>query len=521
MRVTRRPMPVEQSIHWKPLRDSHYVVASLQPADGGRRRIFVRQHALANAEALTRATHGRRAFGLLLGQLYRCPETGADYLVIESITDPHGVPNDGGLVASVRQALEQTPDRKAALVVGWYCSASIVEAKPPDSAVAIHTACFGQPWQTTLVMADATSVPGGAFFLHDTANSRWFYAPFYELADHPPATRQHKATCVSWPQYLTADTVVPAAREPTPASRLADVPAARPYQDPTPARPPRGDHGTDAVPTVERADARWPTLPAVGAARDPVLVDGPPDDIRDDVRGLADRPPSASAGMDSVAIPETYRERIAARFSDRPVEKPPTVDDGDRRRAGRRGARRVGDTEDTAAGDEPARFIELARAEGFFVAAEFNSGDRTGRAETLWVLNEPYSGILLTVVGGDAEVVDASLHYNLHTDDAGVWQTPFPEHRDPESRTVYVRETCVDALRARCRRLRATNALEREWKVSPTMLLLMPNEWESVAMANGGAGAISALSDARVAELPEGVRRQFRLAIPGDSGGSA
>ena len=33
--VTRRPMPVEQSILWKPLRDSHYVVASLQPADSG------------------------------------------------------------------------------------------------------------------------------------------------------------------------------------------------------------------------------------------------------------------------------------------------------------------------------------------------------------------------------------------------------------------------------------------------------------------------------------------------------
>jgi len=515
-RVTRRPMPVEQSIHWKPLRDSHYVVASLQPADGGRRRIFVQQPALARAEALARAAHGRRAFGLLLGQLYQCAETGADYLVIESVAEQHPLIDEGELAQGIKQALARTSDGKHAHVIGWYRSVSRVEAKPSGSAVAIHTAYFAQPWQTMLVIADGANAPGGAFFLHDTANSRWFYAPFYELPDPTPAADQPKATCVSWPQYLTADAVVLVTREPTPALQLADLPAARPDEDPTSAWSPLGDRGTGAAPTVEPTDRRRSILPTGGGAYDRVAPGGPPDNVRDDAPGLADHPPRASPEMHSVESPEKHKEGSVARLSDRPVVKPPIVDDGDQRRATRRADRRVSDAEDTAASDEPARYIELARAEGFFVAAKFDSVDRSGRAETLWVLNEPYSGILLTVVDAGTDVVDASLHYNLHTDDAGVRRTPFPEHRDPESRTIYVRETCVDSLRARCRRLRATNALEREWKVSPTMMLLMPNEWESVAVSTGGAGAISALNDARIAALPEGVRSQFRLATQGD-----
>ena len=70
--ATRRAMPVEQSILWKPLHDAHYVVASLQARDGGRRKVFVRQQALAAAAAHVRG-HGRRTIGLLLGQFYECP----------------------------------------------------------------------------------------------------------------------------------------------------------------------------------------------------------------------------------------------------------------------------------------------------------------------------------------------------------------------------------------------------------------------------------------------------------------
>ena len=65
---------------------------------------------------------------------------------------------------------------------------------------------------------------------------------------------------------------------------------------------------------------------------------------------------------------------------------------------------------------------------------------------------------------------EASLHYNLRTSADSAEETTAPEHRDVESGTIYGREPCLDNLRALCRRLRATGALERDWKAVPTSL---------------------------------------------------
>ena len=176
--------------------------------------------------------------------------------------------------------------------------------------------------------------------------------------------------------------------------------------------------------------------------------------------------------------------------------------------------RRVTDADDTVLGDDPGRYIELARTEGFFIASRFDTVSDSSRPEALWILNEPYSGMLLAVVATPSEVVDATLHYNLQTDDVGLSKTPSPEHRDVETKTIYVRETCADSLRARCRRLRATNALVREWKVTPRISFLTPGEWESLPSDGGinrGVDMIGYLNNARIAELPEGVRNQFHL----------
>jgi hypothetical protein len=75
--------------------------------------------------------------------------------------------------------------------------------------------------------------------------------------------------------------------------------------------------------------------------------------------------------------------------------------------------------------------------------------------------------MLLTVVTSDLGVREAVLHYNLRTDDDGLLRRTPPEHRDLDSRTMYVRESAVEGLRARIRCLRATGALVREWKISP------------------------------------------------------
>jgi hypothetical protein len=125
------------------------------------------------------------------------------------------------------------------------------------------------------------------------------------------------------------------------------------------------------------------------------------------------------------------------------------------------------DLEDTAATDGPYRYLALAGREGFEVSERIERGTPEN-PETVWLLYEKESGLRLVVVTTDAAVREASLHYNLRTEDESVLRVTAPEHRDLESRTIYGREACLHDLRARCRRLRATGALERDWKVSPT-----------------------------------------------------
>lgn len=131
------------------------------------------------------------------------------------------------------------------------------------------------------------------------------------------------------------------------------------------------------------------------------------------------------------------------------------------------------DLEDTMATDPPYRFLALAGREGFVVIAKPECGN-SDHSE-FWLLDEPDSGILLTVVTSDRAVYEAILHYNLRTEDDALLQDTAPEHRDLDSRTIYVRESAVQHFRARCRRLRASGRLVRDWKVSPPIDLPHPS----------------------------------------------
>ena len=558
--VARQPMPVEQSILWKPLHDPHYVVASLQLGDGGRRKIFVRQQVLAQVQSAVH-THGRRTLGLLLGRLYQCSATGNDYLVIESVSEQDPVSDEAEMAAVIAEALVERGKRHHHLlgssedrghqVVGWYRGTSTVEAKPSLTTAGVHGSVLNQPWQVTLVVGEGTR--GGAFFLRDTVNSRWFYAPFYELVQDAPAQNQPKPTVIEWPeQYITADAVVRARPSPVVAAEESDQ--QKPYRRPllslirSPRKAPEAQAtGTDdvrlAMPSQGRASPSSdvmtpPEVRAPAGLVGPVasvntperiiaenrVVDVPPRDQRPSElpardRTFADRPAPRLADNGFADMPRAGQDEPVRRRA-RPGEKVAIVDDSDQRSAAPPSRRRIAEDEDTAMGDDPGRFIEIARSEGFFVAARFDTSSETGAPQTLWILNEPYSGLLLAVVTSESEVIDATLHYNLQTDDAGLQRTPFPEYRNSESKTIYARETCMDSLRARCRRLRATSALVKDWKVTPRISFLTPAEWESVPITDGNgeqaASAIRRLNNARIAELPAGIRSQFRLEARGD-----
>ena len=541
--VTRRPIPVEQSILWKPVHDPHYVLASLQPRDGGRRKVFIRQQVIGRVEAAVR-TNGRHAFGLLVGQFYQCPVTAVEYLVVESMAEESSVSDEKGLTARLAQALserskEQQPHFRVlpearGEILGWYRGVPALEFKAPSEITSVHAMLFQQPWQISFAVETPGHGTGGAVFLHDPVDHCWFHAPFYELLDHATKPEEPKRTLLKWPQYMTMDSVTVVKHEPTPVVDLADARTKLPYQRPWLSRPTTKETGGPIRPAPSIADIPVPEVspsrPLPNPPLAPRMASTPqvplskaPDELsapstteataRDghDTAPAADRPAAQAMHEGLADVPHPSRDRSIHRRVDKPgLKKLSIVDDRDQKIGAPAKGARISDADDTALGDSASRYIDLARSEGFFIAARFDA------VQSFWVLNEPYSGLLLTVVTTDAEVLDATLHYNLQTDEAGLSRTPFREHRDVSSKTIYGRESCVEGLRERCRRLRATNALVREWKVTPEISFLTPAEWESIpassTSADRGASAISGLNKSRVAALPPGIRTQFHFA---------
>ena len=206
-RVKRRAMPVSSSIHWKPLRDPHYVLASLERGQGGRRQLFIKQAVLVRVQALARGAYGQRAAGLLIGRRYECPITGTSYVLIESLAEAQPAPDEASLAHTIRTLAAQFHGHDSLESVGWFCSEPTVDDRLARTPAAIHLASFPEPWKTVLVVNDRGTA--GVFFLRDSTAARWFPSPFYEQIE---PTRNHqptKPTSVSWPEYLTMDAVVP------------------------------------------------------------------------------------------------------------------------------------------------------------------------------------------------------------------------------------------------------------------------------------------------------------------------
>ena len=514
--VTTRPMPVEQAIHWKPLRDPHYILASLQPADGGRRKIVIRQQVLAHVQTLVRGRGGRRVAGLLVGRFYRCPITSSDYQVIESHIDRSDAGTDD-VVSTIGQALDAAKQHEGSQVLGWYCSTPSLGAKLSDAPAAVHRSYFRDPWQTTLVVTGGGS--DGAFFLYDDAAARWFYAPFYELPDHARAPEEPKPTCITWPQYMTVDNVVavhvdePMSNDPIFTPAASDTSATTPRDDgsvalSTPLQDEEAHEPPPPEPPVPPFEPVPPSLGGLLAQTDLMSADERrlTPEAQPDTK--TDPPPDIAAGI-SV-------ERGADAIRRVPAEETPKTDERRQWSAGpRKAARRTGDIGGTAKGNDAELFIETARSEGFIVAATFASVAKARRSEAVWVLADADAGILLTVAATSTQVLDATLHYNLRTTEEGLRRIPFPKHRDLASRTVYLRETCLDMFPEKCRALRERSDLEREWKVSPIIYFLTPSEWQSFTLSPADpeqcAYRIQMLNHERVSALPEAIRHQFGL----------
>ena len=118
--VRRQAMPVATSVHWKPVRDSHYVIASLQAGGGGRREIFIAQNTLTRILSLASAPPGVEVRGLLVGQRFDDALSPTRYLVIDAMVEvAASLSGENALAAAVAKHSYKMRCFENTEVLGW------------------------------------------------------------------------------------------------------------------------------------------------------------------------------------------------------------------------------------------------------------------------------------------------------------------------------------------------------------------------------------------------------------------
>jgi hypothetical protein len=214
-------MPIAASILWKP-------IDGAPEQDGGLLPIFITQRALAAVHDHCAATR-ETCFGLLAGNVYRAPDTGPSYVVVESTIRLPGVVGDDAKAALMQGWIvaQDVVHRTGDQLVGWYRGRWSAETGLAPVEAETHTALFGQPWQLAVVVGAGDTTVGGV--LRRSARPEWAQEclPFYELIE-PTSFRPDgsKPTRLRWDNYRTEETaLVPPAALPVPVASAPPVPA--------------------------------------------------------------------------------------------------------------------------------------------------------------------------------------------------------------------------------------------------------------------------------------------------------
>jgi len=199
-----RPLPVAQAIRWTPTVDD----SSVDPPYP----IFITQSAFAAVQAHAEAKPlDTASLGFLVGNLFRCPETDAPYVVIESaIQLPWSISGD-----RLRPALSQGWSvvqeelrRNGGRLLGWYHAHRAVEARLSPADVATHVALFDQPWQVALVVTPGDAPAGGFFRIPADGSRSLAYLPFYELLEASSILPDgRKVSDLAWVNYRTEEAI--------------------------------------------------------------------------------------------------------------------------------------------------------------------------------------------------------------------------------------------------------------------------------------------------------------------------
>ena len=201
-----QPMPLERAILWNP------------PAAGGTTNpgksssrspypIFFQQEAVIALQEHLKSSPTQAIFGFLIGDIYRDPEAGALYTIIDKtlkLSQPIYGDKTEVVVSRLWERMQEQLRKASATLLGWYHSHPGQGGYLTPHDVETHEKFFTEPWHVAVLVAAEAGGLTGRFFRATQGNTDWFKTPlpFHELLQ-PDSIKPDgkKRSFITWRNY--------------------------------------------------------------------------------------------------------------------------------------------------------------------------------------------------------------------------------------------------------------------------------------------------------------------------------
>jgi proteasome lid subunit RPN8/RPN11 len=314
-----QPMPLDRAILWNPPA-APGTTSPGRPSTRVPYPIFFQQEAVIALQEHLKSSPNQAIFGFLIGDLYRDPETGVLYIVIDkTLKLSQAIYGDKTevVVSRLWDRMQEQLTKANAHLLGWYHSHPGQGGFLTAHDVETHDKYFTEPWHVAvLVAAEAGGVTGR--FFRSGQNADWHKAPiaFYELLQ-PESIKPDgkKRSFITWRNYKAYG---PTLTGPKPK-------AAAPESPPPPPPPAEPEPEPERLETTEQAQQKDLRIMRASADDLPVIrtsADDEPAPARP-IEPVPPPPPSAPPPQPRQSISKVKPAAPAFVPAESPVPEPP------------------------------------------------------------------------------------------------------------------------------------------------------------------------------------------------------
>jgi len=275
-------MPTDRAILWNP-------PAAPGTTSPGRQTsrspypIFFQQEAVIALQDHIKSSPTQAIFGFLIGDVYRDPETGVLYTIIDkTLKLSQAIYGDKTevVVSRLWDRMQEQLKKAAGTLLGWYHSHPGQGGYLTTHDVETHEKFFTDPWQVAILVAAEAGGVTGRFFRSTQGNADWHKTPlpFYELLQ-PDSIKPDgkKRSFIVWRNYKpygpTLTGPKPKPPEPPPAPPEAEAPEEEEIEAKRGFRIMRSS--ADDIPVIKKGADDEPAPPPVPTPPPPPLKSSP------------------------------------------------------------------------------------------------------------------------------------------------------------------------------------------------------------------------------------------------------